>query len=61
MILEEITAELAFKFGIKKDALSGHIQIEAEEQLSAGQIKLTVSIPKEIPLESNVFLSRMER
>ena len=61
MILEEIASELAFKMGIKKDALSGHIQIEAEERLNAGQIKLTVSIPKEIPLESNVFLSRMER
>jgi DNA-binding beta-propeller fold protein YncE len=61
MILDEITAEMAFKLGIKKDALSGLIQIEAEEQLEGGLIKLTVSIPDEIPLESNVILSRMKR
>ena len=59
MLLEEIKAEMAIKLGLKKEALSHYIQVVEEERLTKGQIKLTVSIPKEIPLETNVILSRM--
>ena len=59
MVLDEMKSELAFKTGMQKDALSNYLQVEAEERLSSGQIKITVSIPKEIPLESSVILSRM--
>ncbi|HLF18713.1 MAG TPA: NHL repeat-containing protein [Candidatus Omnitrophota bacterium] len=62
LTLEEAQKELAFELGVDAAELSSYMKIESEELMATGQIKLTVSIPKEIPfetLETKDILSRM--